>query len=50
MQKKFGNFRISETIRGQRSSAGIFKRLKALDISLIVYHWKVFSSLISKKT
>ena len=28
---------------------GIFKKLKALDISLIIYHWEVLSSLIFNK-
>ena len=49
IQKKIEKFRISEPLRGQRSAAGIFKKLKALNISVIIYHWKVFSSLISKK-
>ena len=34
---------------GQRLAAGILKKSKALDISLIIYHWKAFSSLILKK-
>ena len=33
-QKGFENFHISELLRGQRSAAGIFTKLKALDISL----------------
>ena len=48
-QQIFEKFCISEHLRGQRSAAGIFKKLKALDISLIIYQWKIFSSLISKK-
>ena len=43
------NVRIIEPPRGQRSAAYIFKKLKALDISLVMYYWKVFSSLITKK-
>ena len=31
------------------SLAGIFKKLKALDVSLITYNWKKVSSLIPKK-
>lgn len=40
---------ISEPLRVQRSAAGIFKKLKALDMSLIIYHRKVFTSQIIKK-
>ena len=42
IQKHFEQFCISEPLRVQRSAVGIFKNLKALDVSLIVYHWKVF--------
>ena len=45
----FEKFCINEAFRGQRSAADIFKKLKALDILLVIYHWKVFSSLIKKK-
>lgn len=34
---------------GQRLAAGILKKSKALDISLIIYHWKAFFSQIFKK-
>ena len=36
-------------LSAQRSAAGIFKKWKALDISLIIYHCKVFASLTSRK-
>ena len=49
IQKSLEIFCISESLRGHRLAAGIFRKLKALDISLILYHWKVFSSLISRK-
>ena len=48
-KKLFEKFRISNPLRGQSSAAGIFKILKVLNISLTIYHWKVFSSLISKE-
>ena len=41
IQNHFELVCISESLRGQRSAPGIFKKLKALDISLVVY-WKVF--------
>ena len=47
IQKKIS---ISEPLRVQRSAAGIFKKLKALDMSLVIYHRKVFTSQIIKKT
>ena len=49
IQKHFVKFDISESLRGQRQATGIFNRLKALDTLPIIYHWKVFFSLISKK-
>ena len=36
----------SKWVKGQH---GVFQKLKSLDISLIIYHQKVFPSLISKK-
>ena len=45
IQNFFETFRIGS----QWSAAGIFRKLKALDISLIIYHWKVFSSLVWEK-
>ena len=45
--KKKKKISISEPLRGQ--GAGIFEYVKALDISLIVYHWRAFSSLIWKR-
>ena len=48
-KKVFKKFHISEPLSGQRSAAGIFIKLKALDISLIMCYWKVFYSLISIK-
>ena len=40
---------ISEPFRGQGLAAGTLKKLKALDTLIIIYHWKVFSSLILRK-
>ena len=45
-QKYFEKCFISEPLRGKRSAAGIFKKLEALNISVIINHWKVFSSLV----
>ena len=39
----------SNTLRDQRSAAGIFKKFKAVDISLIIYQWKAFSFADFKK-
>ena len=49
IEKLFEKLRMSESLKGQRSAASIFKILKALDITVTIYHWKVFSSLMSKK-
>ena len=40
---------ISETLRGQRSESGIFTKSKAVDISLMICHGKVFPLLFSKR-
>ena len=49
-KKKKKENRIIDRLKDQRPADGIFKKLKTMDISLItIYHWKVFSSLISRK-
>ena len=37
IQRKFEKFCISDPLKRHRSAAGIFKKLKALDISFIIY-------------
>ena len=48
IQKDLEKFCISEPLRGQRSAAGIFEKLDALDISLMMYQLEIFSWIPKK--